>query len=320
MILAIVVLLLAALAAATAIGAWQVSRSFPPVGRFVEVEGGRLHVLERGPAAPDATVVLLHGAAGNLRDIDLALGRRLAESHRVIAIDRPGHGWSDRPGGAADASPARQAALIAQALDAMGVGEAVMVGHSWAGALATNLALDHAEKVSGLVLIAPATHPWPGGTTWYYPVAAFPVLGELFMRTVMLPAGWFMVEAGVKGVFSPHEPPDDYARQTGAPLLLRPREFRANAADVHRLKRFVTAQAPRYAEIDVPTSIVTADADHVVSPTIHSRALAREIAGARLVVVAGAGHMPHHTATGTVIAEIERVAAAARARAAVVVR
>ncbi len=66
-------------------------------------------MLELGP--PDGTpVVLLHGASGNLHDMRIALGDRLAAHDRVILIDRPGHGWSDRPGGAADARPARQAA------------------------------------------------------------------------------------------------------------------------------------------------------------------------------------------------------------------
>ena len=93
-----------------------IEHAHPPTGRFVEVDGGRLHLVELGPAGAPP-VVLLHGASGNLGDMRLALGERLARSHRVILIDRPGHGWSDRPGGSADASPARQAALIHQALE-----------------------------------------------------------------------------------------------------------------------------------------------------------------------------------------------------------
>src|SRR5262249_4983349 len=112
--------ILGGLAAFTAISARRIERAHPPVGRFVEVDGGRLHLLELGPA--NATpVVLLHGATGNLNDMRVALGDRLATRYRVILVDRPGHGWSDRPGGSADASPARQAALIHQALQRIGV-------------------------------------------------------------------------------------------------------------------------------------------------------------------------------------------------------
>ena len=155
------VALLGALAVVTALGVAAIERANPPQGRFVEVEGGRLHLVELG--SPDAPpVVLLHGASGNLGDMRLALGDRLAVRHRVILIDRPGHGWSERPGGSADASPARQAKLIHQALQTIGVRRAIVVGHSWSGALATAYALDNPQDVAGLVLLAPVTHPWTG--------------------------------------------------------------------------------------------------------------------------------------------------------------
>ena len=51
--------------------------------------GGRLHVLELGPASDAPPVVLLHGASGNLADMRLTLGARLSQRHRVILIDRP---------------------------------------------------------------------------------------------------------------------------------------------------------------------------------------------------------------------------------------
>src|SRR5215212_11139621 len=81
---------------------WIVSRSikarYPPRGRFVEVGGGRLHVIEAGPrhGPPLGTIVLLHGASGSAAEPFLALGAKLSERHRVLAVDQPGHGWSDR--------------------------------------------------------------------------------------------------------------------------------------------------------------------------------------------------------------------------------
>ena len=110
-------------AAITAIGTARIEAAHPASGRLIEVTGGRLHVLELGAASvlDRWPVVLVHGASGNLEDMHLTLGSRLAANRRVTLVDRPGHGWSDRPGGAADASPARQAALIAQALDRIGL-------------------------------------------------------------------------------------------------------------------------------------------------------------------------------------------------------
>jgi pimeloyl-ACP methyl ester carboxylesterase len=288
----------------------RIEARYPPRGRFVPVTGGRLHVLDR-PAAqgePFGTIVLVHGASGNLADIDLALGARLASRHRVLVIDRPGHGWSDRPGGRADASPARQAQLVREALDALGVERAVIVGHSWSGALATNLALDHSEKVSALLLLSPVTHPWPGGVSWQNPAAASRFLGEFLVRTVVLPLGTLTMKPIVRGIFSPQSPPPGYVENADIPLILRPGQFRANAQDINELNPFMARQAPRYPAITVPTTIITGDQDHIVTPEIHSHAISRQIAGARLVVIHGAGHMPHHTATDRVLEEIEDLA------------
>src|SRR5215831_4352076 len=183
----------------TAIGVAQLERAHRPAGRLVPVAGGRLHVVDLAlPRPTDAPpVVLLHGASGNLEDQRLTLGHALAARRRVILVDRPGHGFSDRPGGKADASPGRQAALIAQALARLGVGRAIIVGHSWAGALAAALALDFPERVAALVLLAPVTHPWPGGISWYNRLASTSVFGPLFAWTCAFPLGSLMIASAV---------------------------------------------------------------------------------------------------------------------------
>src|ERR671913_333297 len=187
-VLAAVALVLIAGAVATFFIARSIEARYPPHGRFAEVAGGRLHYVELGPGrAAQGTILLLHGASGSSGDTIAALGEPLSKRFRVIALDRPGSGWSDRIG--ADASsPAVQGRIIREFLDGIGVKRAIVVGHSWAGALATNLALDHADLVSGLVLLAPATHPWPGGDiSWYYTPMTWPIVGRLLPWTVTTP-------------------------------------------------------------------------------------------------------------------------------------
>ena len=161
-ILLVVALLVSAGIVATVVLTIWAERRYPAIGRLVPVTGGRLHVIDREPAEPAGPlpVVLLHGASGNARDMMAALGDRVGRVRRVIAIDRPGHGWSDRPGGRSDAAPARQATLIREALSAMGVHRAVVVGHSWSGALATRLALDAPRSRGGTGAAGPRdAHP-----------------------------------------------------------------------------------------------------------------------------------------------------------------
>eukprot|EP01037_Dinobryon_pediforme_P012077 gene12077-12167_t len=303
----------AGLVAFTELRSNQISRAHPPQGEFITIAGGRLHLVDLRPAGQErGTVLLLHGASGNLADVvgPLAPGL-LAAGFRVIAPDRPGHGWSDRPDGEQDASPARQADIIIEALRTIGVQSVIVVGHSWSGALATNMALDHKAFTRGLVLLSPVTHPWPGGIAWYYAPAASPLLGWLFTHTLTLPAGLLTMPAAIREVFSPQLPPDNFIEETGVSLVLRPDEFQANAQDVAGLFDFVTKQSPRLGEITAPTAIIAGDSDRVVFTSIHSVQTQRQIAGATLEIEASVGHSPHHSVPDKVVATIITVAARA---------
>ncbi len=310
---ATIALLAAGLLLATVAGQIWIVHTLRPAGRFVPTGAGRLHVValdadgERAGAPP---LVLLHGASGNLQDMQLALGARLAGRWRVLLIDRPGHGFSAR-GGANAASPSRQAEILHEALQALGAERAILVAHSWSGALATAYAIDYPQRVCGLVLIAPATHPWPGGVAWYYRAATMPLLGPLFAWFCALPFGSLMLGRAVRAVFAPQPPPPDYVRRAAIALALRPKTFIANAQDVARLKVNLMRQAARYREIAAPVAIVCGDCDDTVSTDVHARMLAAEIPHAELHVVPGVGHMPHHACAGQVIAAIESVARAA---------
>jgi len=308
-LLFVIAALVGAAGVLTVLEAARVEAAHPAAGRFVEVEGGRLHVLELGPSGREdrPPIVLVHGASGNLNDLRLALGDRLARNRRVILVDRPGHGWSDRPGGVADASPARQAAVIVEALDRMGIGRFVLLGHSLGGAVASALALAWPDRLAGLILLAPVTHPWKGNIDWYNIILSTPVIGRLFAHTVAVPLSFLLLDGGVASVFAPQPAPADYVRRAAIRLLTRPAQFVANAQDIAALKAFVAEQAPRYREIGVPTIVLTGTDDATVAPHIHARAFARAVPHARLITLAGIGHMPHHVSADNVVAAVEQL-------------
>jgi pimeloyl-ACP methyl ester carboxylesterase len=307
--LAAVTVILGGFAVFTWFSVRRIERAHPAAGRLVEVDGGRLHLLELGPAAAPP-VVLLHGASGNLNDMRIALGERLAARYRVILVDRPGHGWSDRPGGRANASPARQAALIHQALQRIGATRAVVVGHSWSGALAAAYALAYPDAVSGLMLLAPATHPSEESIGWYAPVIITPVIGPLLAYSIMLPLGRLLTGPAVRYVFKPQQPPERYIERAAAELVLRPRELTANSEDLMQLKPFVAGQAPHYGEIQTPTTVITGDVDNTVSHRIHAEVIGAMLPRGTLIVLPGVGHMPHHAAPEMVIKAIDELARA----------
>ncbi|HET7889454.1 MAG TPA: alpha/beta hydrolase [Bradyrhizobium sp.] len=295
------------LALVTQAGVLAVQQRFPAQGKAVEVAGATLNVLELGPPdAPGPAIVLLHGASSNLEAMRRPLGERLAARHRVILIDRPGHGWSS----ASDmetSTPAAQAQMIEAALEKLDIGSVILVVHSWSGALGARMALDYPSRLAGLVMLAPVTHPWQGGVGWYNALVTKPIIGPLLAYTITLPLGYFLLAPGARAVFLPQVMPDDFVVNSATPLLLRPREFLANARDLVRLKEAVRAQVPRYGEITVPTVVISGDVDKTVSTSIHSRPFAAAVASAKLVVLPGVGHMVQNAATDVVIGEIESI-------------
>src|SRR5579872_1906018 len=305
MIPIILVSALLMLALVTQAGVLVFHYRFPAEGEAVEVAGATLNVLDIGPRkAAVPPIVMIHGASSNLQTMRWPLGERLAVHHRVILIDRPSHGWSSSVG--EDAStPATQGRMIEEALEKLGVGPVILVVHSWAGALGARMALDYPARVAGLVMLAPVAYPWPGGVGWYNALVAKPVIGPLLAYTLTLPLGYFLMERGAREVFSPQVMPDDFIAASATALLLRPREFLANARDLVRLKPAVAEQAPRYAEISAPTVVISGDADKTVSTDIHSRPFAAAVPGAKLIVLPGVGHMVQNAAPDLVISEIE---------------
>ncbi len=315
MIVALVLLVVVGfLGGFTAFEQRRIEARYPPAGRRVEVKGGAVHVMDK-PADANGrpAVLLIHGASGNAADPFVALAERLAAAGmRALSFDRPGHGWSDRIGGPAASSPSVQAAALRSAAEALGLSNAVVVAHSLGALAALALALDHPGFVRALVLIAPVSHPWPGGVAWYYHLGARPTFGAPFRRLVALPAGLLRMRAAVAGVFAPNVPPPNFIEATKLPLVLRPMHFRANCEDVAYAEAAVAALSPRYGSIRAPTEVVTGDSDGVVYAHLHSAGLERDIPGARLTTLRGVGHSPHHTAPARIvdiILEAERRAA-----------
>lgn len=284
------------------VAARAVERQYPPAGRFVDVNGVRVHLVEWGQPDPlRPSLLFVHGASSNHREFMLAMGEgiraRLEPDQHCLFVDRPGQGASERRVG--DHSPRVQADRLMTAAQACGAQRCIVIGHSWGGSVVAQMAVHHQQSVHGAVFAAPATHPWQGGgwggVDWYYGVACLPIIGWLFTRLMALPAGWFQIEAGVNNVFNPETPTPGYAQRLGARLVLRPASFQANANDVFRLRPFVKREAASYGRIACPVHIVTGDQDAVVWPHVHSDGLERDIDGARKHLIDKGGHMPHHT-------------------------
>jgi pimeloyl-ACP methyl ester carboxylesterase len=307
--LIVVVAVFCAGAVVTLIGVRLIERAHLPRGRFIDVDGFRQHVIELEPpsdARGAVPIVLLHGAGSNLEDMHLALGERLATRHRVILVDRPGLGFSARKAGEGG-SPAYQAEVLREVLDRLGIDRAVIVGHSWGGTLALTFALDFPERVMGLVLIAPPTHPGLWGMNKLNALLATPV-GWFFAHTLALPFGAVFIWPGSRTAFLPQVIPPRYVANSAAMLVLRPATLLANWADVGSLEAFLARQAERYGALAAPTIVFAGDRDPIVPPARHSMKLAAAAPSVKLTVLPGYGHMLHHDAADEIVAAVEELA------------
>jgi pimeloyl-ACP methyl ester carboxylesterase len=264
--------------------------AFPPVGQFAEVDGVRLHYLAKGAGRP---VVLLHGNPGFVQDFALGPSNvfdMLATQYRVIAVDRPGHGYSGRPSNAST-TPREQARLVHDLLRQLGVERPVLVGHSWGGGLALIYAEQYPRDVAGLVLVAARGYPTPERADPVYAVNRIPVIGQLFRVTLLPPVGQRLLASRLTSAYAPDSVHADHLAAARA-LWLRPSQVAATVWDTKNLQTALDSASRRYGEIAIPVVIVVGDRDQVLDD---SRRLQLAIPGAELRVLPGTGHEIPHT-------------------------
>ena len=282
-----------ALAAANYALARRAERRNPPSGKFIQIDGVRLHYIDRGEGP---AVVLLHGNGTMARDFELSgLIDLLAKDHRVIAFDRPGFGHSERPRNRIWTAEA-QADLLWRALCEIAVHRPVIVGHSWGALVAIAMALRHQADTAGLSLLSGYYYPSVRRhvATMLWP--AVPVLGDIVRYTISPLLGRVMAPGLFRTMFAPAPVSARFKRGFPVELAVRPWQMRAAAAEAGLMIPQACRLARKYEALSLPVLIVTGLQGNVVDPGRQSRQLAEELPNSTLTPIPGAGHMVHHTA------------------------
>jgi pimeloyl-ACP methyl ester carboxylesterase len=235
------------------------------------LEGQRVSYLCNDGSHAGPTLVFLHGSGVSARYWTGQL-RALAGAARVLALDLPGHGESD------DAAPpdlAHYADITAASIDTLGSWPAIVIGHSLGGAVALALAARRPTEVCGLVLISSCARlPHVSSSAqWLWGSLPAALRRALFFVT----AKNMLFAAGAS--------PAAVALGMQELRACRPRTLAADVAIARAMD--LTAVA---AGLRVPTLILCGSRDRV-TPPILSRHLHTTIAGSRLEIVDGAGHM-----------------------------
>jgi pimeloyl-ACP methyl ester carboxylesterase len=283
----------------------QLEQAHPAQGKTIEVDGVRLHYLERGEGAP---LVLLHGSGVQADDFALSgLLATAAASHRVIVFDRPGFGHSARPAGIGW-TPEAQARLLCKALHALGVERPVIVGHAWGALVGLEMALAYPRYVRALTLVSGAYYPARRLAT----PLAMPLLGQLLRNTVAPLLGRLRWPAFTRRLFGPSPVPQRFS-QFPAWMSLRPAQLGASAAE-RAIQRAATARlAQRYGELRLPIALLAGSADRLIDAEAHARRFQRDVPHSELRLAADGGHMLHYTHPHAIMAALARLEVGARA-------
>ena len=309
LLLGLFVLTMAALFIYAYFIAKNIQEAFPAVGTFKTINGAKLHYVDTGEVEDKSkpAIIFIHGAGGNLQDPMPIYRKPLEDKFRVIFFDRPGQGYSEAFEGSNNITI--QTSSIAKLMDELTIEKAIIVGHSFGGALASTFGVLYPQKTAGLILLAPVTHPWYTGLDWHYDLGNTPVLGWLFSHSLAPVAGNYIYPDAIKRLFLPNEMPKDYKETSATKLSLLPSNFHSNAKDVSGAHDHVEKFQHRYQEITAPTHIYHGDKDDIVSLEIHSiNGLSKDIKHSKLFVLEGVGHKPDYVASDQIINSILEIA------------
>lgn len=285
----------------------RAERMVPVAGKFVEVGGNRIHYVETGEGRP---IVFVHGLGGQLHHFRHPMFPMLP-GYRLIALDRPGSGYSVRARGATARLP-EQADVVAKFIKKLGLEKPLLVGHSLGGAVALTVALNHPDAISGVIALAPLTHMEDEVRVEFKGLYITSKLKRwLIAQTTAVPASLKYAPQTLDFVFGPQKWPEDYIIAGGGMLGLRPSHFFATASDIVAIEKDLGGIEKRYGEITMPAGLMYGTDDRVLDYKRHGLPMKDKVAGLDFELAEGLGHMLPFMAKERVAEMIKRIAAKA---------
>lgn len=278
--------------------------SIPPgvAGRHIDIDGLRLRVAESGSG--DKSVILLHGMLGSVEDWEAVIPL-LSPKYRVIAIDRPGHGYSAEP--REHNTVAFNARMVGALISSLELKDVVVVGHSYGGSIALQLALDNRPALHGVVLVAPGAYPdYPAG--FLERLIAAPLIGRGATRALIPLIGENRIREGLAAALAPDADavPKNFFDQR-VTLWKKQVPLRARAEHMLAYNDEHARMAAQYPKIAKPVAILQGEADSSASLRAGSQRLAREIPGATLKTFPATGHYLQYRQAQAVAEAVDQI-------------
>ncbi|MCJ2072981.1 alpha/beta hydrolase [Methylobacterium sp. J-030] len=266
--------------------------------RILHLSDDRTIAYAENGSGPD--LVAIHGTLMCLEDLWLGPVPALAEHFRVVAVDRPGHGFSLRPRGRA-ADLWDQAARIRDAVRQIGLHKPVILGHSFGGAVALAYGMLHPEEIAGVVAVAPICFPELRLEQMLFGPRALPFGGEPLSHMLGATSDKALLPLLWNAMFLPGTMPEIMARAFPFDLAARPAQITAEGEDAGWLWPGLTRSMLGYPTLRVPVRLLAGSADLVVNTALHAQRATGLIPDAQLDLLPGSGHMLHHFHAAAVV-------------------
>ena len=288
-----------------AYAAW-VRRRFPLAGERLEVSGARLHYTKAG-AGP--VVALIHGANGTSHDFPPEFVRELARDHTVLALDRPGHGWSEAPDG--PLGLAENAQALCALLRAQGARDTTLVGHSYGAAVALRAAIEAPELVAHVVAVTPCTAIDARNARY----ATAPIVGDpagrwlfYFLSLPLFPFGLPLRAQA----WHPERPPRGFSASRAFAYV--PSQMHASARNFRTLHADMAWLSRNLGSLRARLTVLAGEMDLVTPPDRHVAWISPAFPNASVEVLPRMGHWLHRLRPEVVAAAVRRRQSASAGR------
>ena len=267
-------------------------KKVPAVGTILNVNGFRSHGYVEGDGSQD--IVFIHGAFINLRDWVFATRLLSKLDSRLIYIDRPGFGYSERDESKWDAE--RQAVQAKSYVKNIHGKNLILVGHSWGASVAMAWATKFPEDVKGVVSIAGLNMPFSGVSKLANDMGLLRIVYELYFSSVAKRAESGSIEKFAARMFQPQDIPTGYLDYVGSDLSRRRSTIKANKGDLLVASQALKQNFASYGRIEMPVEIIHGKEDFLLPFKSQAVAFNEVIPNSRLHILPNVGHMAHHFA------------------------
>lgn len=263
--------------------------TYPPNGKFVTVDGLKLHYIMKGTGKP---IVFLHGGVYAGNDYNRLIDLAAALGFQAISFDRPGYGYSERAKMKA-ATPVEQARLIHKAITKIQAEKPIIAGHSMSGTIALSLALGYPNDISGIILIgANAMYNDGNAANSGHPLsklAAIPLLGNVILAILLGLIKRVFARILLKTSFEPERAPAGYVK-TFTQFGMRFNQLKSLLMDADTFYKTAGKISARYHEITIPAIVMIGENDPLGSVE-QAKRLKGDISHAHFIVLSNAAHM-----------------------------